>query len=130
MIMNIHFVPYIGCFNIHWTYVPANNSTNNNVFFWYQIWKLYTINCILLILHHNALDKRGKIFCITTYLETKERSVLKKAKERKNKQKGEEAGKPKTRRLCIFRSLDDHFGCLKMVQAVATAWNLSVLINE
>ena len=56
----------IGCLNIHGTRVTANNSTNNNVVFFFV-----SDLKILLILFHNAFDKREKIFYITIYLETK-----------------------------------------------------------
>ena len=48
----------------------ANNSMYNNVFFFVSVLKKEYHNK-LFILYHNALDRRGKIFCITTYFEKK-----------------------------------------------------------
>ena len=61
---------------IYWvsecTRVTANNSINNNVVFFYCCFRFENnILYQLLCLDHNALDKRGKIFFVTTYLETK-----------------------------------------------------------
>ena len=50
---------------MHGTHVTAYNSTNYNVVFFF----VFLNN--QLIVDYNALDKRGKIFCVTTYLETK-----------------------------------------------------------
>ena len=50
---------YIRCLNTHGTYVTANNSTNNNVVFFFFRFES-SISKQFLILHHNALDKRGK----------------------------------------------------------------------
>ena len=58
-----------GCLNIHGTHVTANDSTNNNIVFVFV--SDLKILLQLLILNHNALDKRRKIYSITTYLETK-----------------------------------------------------------
>ena len=61
----------IGCLDIHGTHVTANNSTNNNVVFIFVPDLKIEYYKQLLILDHNALDEREKIFCVTTYLETK-----------------------------------------------------------
>ena len=61
----------IGCLNIHGTHVTTPNSTTNNVVFFF-VSDLKIVNYKqLLILDHNGLDKRGKMFCVKTYLETK-----------------------------------------------------------
>ena len=53
-----------------YTHVITNNSTNNNVVFFFCF--IFENSILwLLILDHNALNKRGRIFYITTYLETK-----------------------------------------------------------
>ena len=67
---------YIGYLNIHGSHVTANNSTNNNVVFFFCFRFENSILKQLLILDHNVLEKRGKIFCITTYLETKSFKTL------------------------------------------------------
>ena len=73
-IYETHVTANIGCLNIHSNYVTTNNSTTNNFeFFLVLNLKKYTI-----ILDNNALDKRGKKICVTTYLETKSfKTVLK-----------------------------------------------------
>ena len=43
-----------------------NNSTNDYAAFLFD-----SDLKIVLILDHDTLDERGKIFCVTTYLETK-----------------------------------------------------------
>ena len=60
---------YTGCFNINGTYSKANNSTNNNVLFCFRFENSILLQ--LLILDHKALDKRGNMFLVTAYLETK-----------------------------------------------------------
>ena len=49
---------YTGYLIIHGTHVTANNSTNNNVFFYISDYK-------------NSITREEEIFCVTTYLETK-----------------------------------------------------------
>ena len=78
MMMNIHgfigclnIYNYIGWLNIYGTHVTANNSTNNNGVFFIGFRFENSILKQELILDNNALDKRGKIFCASTYLETK-----------------------------------------------------------
>ena len=64
------------CLNVHETHVTANNSTNNNVVFFFYFRFENSVLQQLLIFYHNALDKRGKIFCVTTHLETKSFKTL------------------------------------------------------
>ena len=70
----------IGCLNIHGTPVTANNSTTNKIvlFFVLDMKIVYYNNYNNYYFDHNALDKRGKRFCITIYLDTKSfKTVLK-----------------------------------------------------
>ena len=56
---------------IHGIDVTSNNFINNNVVFFFRFRFENSIWQQLLILDYNALGKRGKIFCVTAYLETK-----------------------------------------------------------
>ena len=69
---------YIGCLNIHGAHITVNNSANNNVMFFFYFCFRFKNSILyqLLILEHNALDKKGKIFGMTTYLEDKNHSKL------------------------------------------------------
>ena len=58
----------IGCLNIHVTHLTANNAATNNVVFFFVLDLKNSIQLQLLIPYHNALDKRSRIFCVTTYL--------------------------------------------------------------
>ena len=53
---------YIGCLNIHGTHVNANNSTNNNVVFFFVSYLKKSILYQLLILDQTAVNKREKYF--------------------------------------------------------------------
>ena len=67
--MNIYSY-YIRCLNIHRTHVTANNSANNVVFFFISDLKIvYNNNYQSLITM--PLIREEKIFCVTSYLETK-----------------------------------------------------------
>ena len=58
------------CLKIHGTHMIANNSTNNNVFFFVSDLKIVNYNnykSLITILW----TREEKIFCVTTYLETK-----------------------------------------------------------
>ena len=61
----------VGCLNIHGAHVTAINSIKNYVFFLFGFIFENSMLQELLIFNHNALDKTGKIFYATTYLETK-----------------------------------------------------------
>ena len=66
----IHVTANIGCLNIDGTYVTANNSTNNNVvFFFVSDFKIvcYNNNYSLIPMPRT---REAKLFCVTTYLET------------------------------------------------------------
>ena len=62
---------YTRCLNIHRTYVTANSSTNNNVVFFF-VSDLKIVHTITTINPQSqCLGQERKIFCLTTYLETK-----------------------------------------------------------
>ena len=52
---------------IHESYVTANNPWNNNVVFFFCFRFEDSLPYQLLILDHNALDKRQKFFGVTSY---------------------------------------------------------------
>ena len=66
----------IGCLNIYRTNVTANNSPDNSCVLCFRFEN--SVLKQLLILDDNALDKRRKIFCVNTYLETKSFKTVRK----------------------------------------------------
>ena len=65
----IYIYIYIWCLNIHGTNVSANNSTNNNVVFFFSDLKIVYYNS-----YQSSITmpwKKGEIFCFSPYLEIK-----------------------------------------------------------